>query len=66
MDVVAHWGLVRPYHTEYTGSRLITEVKPVLGLFSTWMGDHLGATGVVGSVCFDFFFVVVVVVVFAL
>ena len=40
---------LRPYHTEYTGSRLITEVKQFWACpCSIWMGDRLGTTGVVG------------------
>ena len=41
---------LRPYHTESTSSRLVTEVKQcwaVLGRVSTLVGDHLGIPCVV-------------------
>ena len=34
--------VLRPYHAECTGSRLITEVKQHWAGLGTWMGDRLG------------------------
>ena len=40
---------LRPYHAEYNGSSLITDVKQCWACsVYTWMGDRLGSAGVVG------------------
>ena len=42
---------LRPYLPESTGSRLISEVKPVRALLVLWFGDNMGTPG-----CRSFFF----------